>query len=258
MAKRFFLLLLNRMTASRDSRIRSVGLFWKQEIQSREAVHFHLLMWGVTSETREFLHSWISKSWNELVCRGCDADGRASHLAVHLHPSNFQEVRNMAGYFSKYIGKDADAVLVGDPIPGKWWGKVNSDCIPWAEKRVLTGMPRRFRVVCQRIARKLRQVKANAAKHAAIQRKIGMVHPSGPEKGKPYFSEFALQCGPRRQGWREDIEFFAKARLGPYKFPGPLKTGAVCLVGEFAPATAKRILEFARDDLHSYLQSNPF
>jgi len=257
-AKGYFLMLLKRVTASRDFRIRDVGFFWKQELQSREAVHFHLILWGVTSETRSFVHVWIAKAWNDLVCGDSDFDGKASHLAVHLHASNFEEVRNMAGYFSKYIGKDDKAVLLGNPIPGRWWGAVNSDCIPWAEKSVLTNLPRRFRVVCHRLARKLRQKRANAAKHAAIQRKIGLVHPSGPNKGKPFFSEFFLQCSPRRKIMREEIEEFAKTRLGPYKFPGALKTGAIVLVGEFAPAVAKQILTFAESDLRSYSSSNPF
>jgi len=119
-------------------------------------------------------------------------------------------------------------------------------------------LPRRFRVVCHRLARKLRQKRANAAKHAAIQRKIGLLHPSGPNKGKPFFSEFVLQCSPRRKVLRPEIEHLAEARLGPYKFPGPLKTGAIVLVGEFAPAVAKQILTFAESDLRSYSSSNPF
>jgi len=257
-AKVVFLLLLKQITSSRDERIRSIGLVWKQEIQSREAVHFHLLLWGVTAETRAFVHDWISTRWNAFVCRRCDEKGRADHLAVHLHEKNFQEVRNMAGYFAKYIGKDAEAVLVGDPIPGRWWGSINSDRIPFAEKSVLSNPPVRYLVTCHRLARKLRQKRANAAKHAAICRKLDMLHLSGPHKGKPLYSEFNLACGSRRESLREHIRYFAKTSPGPYKFPGPLNTGAIVLVGEFAPSVAKQILQFAASDLREYISMNPF
>jgi len=257
-AKEVFTLLLKQMTSSRDVRIRSVGLVWKQEIQSRGAVHFHFLLWGVTSESRSFVHEWIATRWNALVCRRSDSQARADHLAVQLHEKNFQEVRNMANYFAKYLGKDDKAVLIGDPIPGRWWGKINSDSIPFAEKSVLIDPPARFRVICHRIVRKLRQKKANAAKHAAIQRKMGFVHPSGPSKGKPFYSQFDLECGPRRHVLRPEIEHFSGSRLGPYHFPGLLKTSAVILTGEHAPATAKRILSYAGQAFRDYLEANPF
>jgi len=257
-AKRVFLLLLKQMTASRDKRIRKMGLLWKQEIQTREAVHFHFLLWLSDISDRAFVHEWIVTRWHALICRGCDEKGRADHLWQHMKPENFQEVRNMAGYFAKYLDKDAKAVLVGEPIPGRWWGKINSDSIPFAEKSVLVDPPARFRVICHRIVRKLRQKKANAAKHAAIQRKMGLVHPSGPNKGKPFYSEFDLACGPRRHILRPEIEHFTGLSLGPYRFPGPVKTSAVILTGEHAPATAKRILAYAGQAFRDYLEANPF
>lgn len=257
-AKVLFLLLLKQMTSSRDSRIRTVGLYWKQELQSREAVHFHLLLWGVTSESRLFVHHWLAERWNALICRRCDDSGRANHLAVHLHESNFQAVRNMAGYFTKYLGKDADAVLEGDPIPGRWWGSINSDCIPFAEKSVLENPPTRFLVVCHRIARKIRQKRADAAKHAAIYRSIKWIHGSGPLEGRPLHSQFYVTCHPRGRSWIPDVLIHTGKRLGRYRFPHAIKSGPISLVGEFAPSTAKQILTFASRDLRSYIENHPF
>lgn len=260
-AKAVFLLLLKQATSSRDQRIRSVGLLWKQELQSREAVHFHLLLWGVTSESRAFVHQWFATRWNALVAAHSDADGRARHLAVHLHESNFQEVRNMAGYFAKYLGKDAEAVLTGSPIPGRWWGRINSDRIPFATASIVENPPPRFRVICHRIARKLRQKRADEAKHRALCRAAGFVD----DQGNPHVSQFFMTCARHFRSIHQphsithhEVARFHGLRFGRYRFPGPLKTGSVVLVGEFAPATAKRLLEYAVGAFRDYLERVPF
>ncbi len=48
-----------------------------------------------------------------------------------------QEVGDFAGYFAKYLGKNEEAQAARDPIPGRWWGKVNKQNIPWAEMKEL-------------------------------------------------------------------------------------------------------------------------
>lgn len=254
-AKECFLLLMKRLTASRDSRLRSIGLFWKQEIQSREAVHFHLLLWGVSVSSQAFVHSWLASQWNALVCLRCDSQGSADHLRVHLHASNFERVKDMAGYFSKYMGKDEKAVLVGDPIPGRWWGKVQGSSIPWARKVSLVDPPAPFRVICHRVVRKLRQKKANEAKHRALSRAAGLVD----SDGEPLFSQFHVQCAPGRALARAALPIASNgARFGPYRFPSPLNTGKIILVGKHAPATAKRVLAYAGERFADYLETHPF
>lgn len=59
-AKRCFIVLCNRMTASRIPAIRLVGMMWKQELQKRGEVHFDLVLYGVTEESRREVQRWIA------------------------------------------------------------------------------------------------------------------------------------------------------------------------------------------------------
>jgi len=257
-AKAVFLMMLKRMTSSREKMIRDLGVYWKQELQSRSAVHFHLCIWGVDPQKINAIHTWLAFQWTDLVCRNRSKAESLSCLAVQLHKKNFEEVRNMAGYFSKYIGKEAEAVLVGDPIAGRWWGCINKDKIPFSRRLSIPSPPARFRVICHRVARKLRQKKANAAKHAAICRKAGKVWDSGPNKGDPIYSEFELACGKRRKIIRDEVLEFFNLRFAPYSFPNPIKMGKITLVSEFTSTTAKRLLEWAGTEYRAYLDVTPF
>lgn len=273
-AKSCFIKLCNRMSASRVSAIRLIGMMWKQELQRRGEVHFHLVIYGVTEESRRTVQRWIAEQWNELICASSSAEERAKHLWWHLRDGstrsgrydlkadNMQEVRDFAGYFAKYLGKDEKAQAAREPIPGRWWGKVNGQKIPWAEMKEQE-MPLRMRIHCQRIARKIRQKKADAAKHFCIMQELGLVSLSGPEKGQPIFSQFYLTCGQGRKG----TDFGRKLRkifkiegkcLGPVRFPAAIKFSAVRLTGKSAISTAKRILEYAAHRYRNDLENCPF
>ena len=273
-AKRCFIHLCNRMTASRIPQIKLIGIMWKQELQQRREVHFHLVLYGMTEETRRPVQRWIAEQWNELICLGSSVEDRNNHLWWHLRDGstrsgkynrkedNMQEVGDFAGYFAKYLGKNEKAQAARDPIPGRWWGKVNKQNIPWAEMKELE-LPERVRIHCQRIARKIRQKKADAAKHFCIMRELDLIRHSGPDKGQPIFSQFYLTCGKGRKGTffgdslRKMFELEGKC-LGPVRFPAAIKFAAVKLTGKSAVSTGKRILEYAGDRYRADLETCPF
>lgn len=273
-AKDCFITLCNRMSASRIPIIKIIGMMWKQELQKRGEVHFHLVLYGVTEETRRSVQRWIAEQWNNLICIHSTPEDRANHLWWHLRDGstkdgkynpksdNMQEVRNFAGYFAKYLGKEEQAQASRDPIPGRWWGKVNSKNIPWAEKKELE-LPPRMRIHCQRIARKIRQKRANAAKFLRIMREADLLRLTGKDKGQPAVSEFALTLGFVRKGtrlgdlFRESVAYVGK-RLGKEHLHPSTKYSSVKLTGEGAVTTGKRILEYAAERYKEELENCPF
>ncbi len=120
-----------------------------------------------------------------------------------------------------------------------------------------------MRIYCQRLARKVRQKKADAAKHFCIMRELDLIRHSGPDKGQPIFSQFFLTCGKGRKGTffgdslRQMFELEGKC-LGPVRFPAAIKFSAVKLTGKTAVSTGKRILEYARDRYLADLETCPF
>ena len=205
-AKRRFIILCNRMTTSRIPSIILIGMMWKQELQKRGEVHFHLMLYGMTEDNRRTVQRWIAEQWNELICSRSTKEERTKHLWWNLRDGstrsgrydskadNMQEVRDFAGYFAKYLGKYEKAQAARDPIPGRWWGKVNKKNIPWAELREIE-LPLRMRIHCQRIARKIRQKKAGAAKHLCIMRELDLVRRSGPNKGLALLKSYGTASG---------------------------------------------------------------
>ena len=193
-AKGCFRKLTHRFTASRDLLIRRIGFLWKQELQERGAVHYHLALYGLTEAERLHVQTWLAENWNDLICENSTETERRKHFVQHMRQENFQEIRDFAGYFAKYLGKDAKAKLTKEPIPGRWWGKVNVACIPFVEETV-TELPDRIRVLAHRTARKLQQSQAKAGKYKSLMRKAGMVHLIGDSKGQPVVSQFRYMCG---------------------------------------------------------------
>ena len=133
--------------------------------------------------------------------------------------------------------------------------------IPWAEMKELE-LPARMRIHCQRIARKIRQKKADAAKPFCAMRESGLVRLSDPDKGQPSFSPFFLTCGKGRKGTefgnllRQIFEIEGQ-QLGRARFHAAMKFSAVKLTGKSAVLTSKRILEHARDRYRDDLESCP-
>lgn len=193
-AKGCFRKLTHRFTSARDPLIRRIGFLWKQELQERGAVHYHLALWGLTEAERLHVQTWFAENWNDLICENSTEKERRKQFAQHMRQENFQEIKDFAGYFAKYLGKDEKAKLTEEPIPGRWWGKVNVACIPFVEETV-TELPERVRVLAHRTARKLQQSQAKAGKYKSLMRKAGMVHLIGDSKGQPVVSQFRYMCG---------------------------------------------------------------
>jgi hypothetical protein len=253
-AKESFLRLLKQMTSSRDPLIRHLGTVWKQELQKREAVHFHLLFWGVPEDQIAHVQSWIATRWSALVCSRMHPADKAKHLAWHLHPRNFFKVRNMSRYYAKYLGKDEEAALLRCPIPGRWWGKVNSDCIPFVPSSDQPLGPAAS-IIAKRIGRKLQQKRANEARHYSICKGLGLV-----ENGKPVISQFGVYVRKVRGkvGIHEDALAVTGKRFGPCRLPLHLKTASVYFSGPSSPATVQRIIDYALECEFDIFSDIPF
>lgn len=98
---------------------------WKLEPQRRGAPHFHLLLWGADYSQ---LRGWLPGVWYEVV-----ASGDARHLRAGTRVEFIRSWRGVCSYASKYMGKP---VMVSDDSswvhPGRWWGVVNRDSVPWS------------------------------------------------------------------------------------------------------------------------------
>lgn len=177
--------LCNRLTAARL--FPGVGFVWKRELQRRGALHYHLVLYGLEpEETRAAFHLWIATQWNSLVCVGLSDEETGKHLRWHLHPKNMEKVRgNIARYFAKYLGKPLETVC--EEIPGRWWGKVNANALPLSACSEMP-LPERAAIFAHRIARKLRQKRADEARHRSIARNSGLVD----SNGQPLVSQFGL------------------------------------------------------------------
>lgn len=276
--KRAFLRLCDRFTAksAKSYSFQSVGFFWKQELQKRGAIHFHLLFYGITPDNQQEVHLWFTRQWNDLVAVGLREEEKQEHFNVHIHPKNFEAVRNIHGYFAKYLGKAETDLVADEAIPGRWWGKVQQKAIPFAEEASLE-LPLKVAVYAQRVARKIRQKRADAAKHTAQMRKIGMTR----EDGSPLISQFGLLIGRRSNKdpmTSQDFRVFqAKAaveiaaahrdpeegfsdpvRFGRFRLPQATRFSGVKLVGVEAPSLALRILRYAGERFREHLANSPF
>jgi hypothetical protein len=165
----------------RNPSFKGVAVDWKREPQMREALHYHLLFYGLDDASlREMVRHWFVTQWNALCCQGMDAKAREHHRWFHARDANFQKVRAFAGYFAKYVGK---ASGVSAEYPGRWWGSWNKAALPISEKLEVALAPVALHRL-RRIARKLRQNQANEAKHRKIVAKLGVRQ----------ISRWGLQC----------------------------------------------------------------
>jgi hypothetical protein len=254
-----------------------VGWLWKQELQKRGAVHFHLALYGLLETERLLVQTWFAENWNDLICEKSTEEERRKHFVQHMRQDNFQEIRDFAGYFAKYLGKDAEAQISAEPIPGRWWGIVNRKCIPWAELAEIE-LPARVRLHAQRVARKLRQKRADAAKYRAQMKQIGMVNLIGDEEGPPVVSQFRYTCGRRLENTKiassetfiseHYLDFRAilarltakekGVRVGKCKFPNTMKFATVKMIGKNAPALVGKILLYAYGRAREDKERMPF
>jgi hypothetical protein len=286
LVKRCFRRLCDQFAAkaSRDEVFRKVGFYWKQELQKREALHFHLLLYGIEGGKDSPIRAWIVRTWNLLVCSHPEtAPGdKEKHRWFHDRDENFQPVKDMHNYFAKYLGKAEMDLIAKDPIPGRWWGVCNRKAIPYASCSELP-IPERFAIICQRITRRIQRERINEAHHRAVMKKIGMLD----FNGNPLVSRFGLLHF--RDKWEPKplvigetcshshfacllahaAKYMADRHRGPEGASEPLKLGKVklsrrityagaSLLGKHTPSLGAAILKFAADKYRNLLESHPF
>lgn len=242
---------------------RGVSLDWKRELQERMALHYHLMLYGLEDPaTREEVRAWFVLQWNALCCSGLEGEAREHHRWFHAREENFQLVRDMAGYFAKYLGKAEDA---SGALPGRWWGSWNKSALPVSPVSVVCLTPK-AKAMIRRIANKLRRNRMNEGKHRQICARIGLMG---------HFSRWQLECfrmnytpqGFRDQGYmtspnsysptgKELASIFDDAarhhglRFGKSKFQGaPPSSAPIVLLGKHSPASMIRAMEWISSTL---------
>jgi hypothetical protein len=286
LVKRCFRRLCDQFAAkaSRDDVFRKVGFYWKQELQKREALHFHLLLYGIEGGKNSPIRAWIVRTWNLLICSHPEtAPGdKEKHRWFHDRDENFQPVKDMHNYFAKYLGKAEMDLIAKEPIPGRWWGVCNRKGIPYASCSELP-VPERFAIICQRITRRIQRERINEAHHRAVMKQIGMLDLNG----KPLVSRFGMLRAndrwiPKHVEIGQCYSTIELARLLAHAanhlaavhrdFNGvldPLRIGKIkstrrathagaSLLGKHTPSLGTSILKFAADHYRNFLENRPF
>jgi hypothetical protein len=243
-----FKTLLRRL--ANVSAFKGVSGFWKRELQNRGALHYHLLIYGISCPLlRVKFQTWVVTVWNNLVCVGLSETKIEHHRWWHARSENMQKVEDMSGYFAKYLGKED----VTGALRGRWWGSFNKQTLP-VSKQERASITDHAAVLIHRVARKLRQAKANAGKHRAISKRM--------EKSGFKLTEmqlFRLRSGYDISGYRtpfsavylacykESCEF-AGVRHGKFQFrgAGPVQAPIV-LCGKNAPEIVSRLVTYVSE-----------
>jgi hypothetical protein len=223
---------------------------------------------------------WICRQWISLlfglpgVDFGDEVEERRKMAAVHLNVKNWEKIRgNFHAYFAKYLGKAEEKMVAENPIPGRWWGKWNGAALPRGEHKELV-LPARVAVHCHRVARRIRQERADDSKHRQICRKI---HAWNVSTNQPLVSRQqvnAMASRIKRGGSvltvddvtpAEFLAFWAIAeaakqglRFGRYEFKRHAAFCAVTLIGSHVPAMLVQVLQYAGNRAREDLDNNPF
>lgn len=282
--------VLGRRFAAKKA-FREVSVMWKRELQHRGALHWHLLIYGLGGKPQleAQVRAWLVRQWNDLVCLDVTADEKEHHRWWHLEPrwdrqrkqwvENWERVRDMAGYFAKYIGKDPEADDC-EPIPGRWWGSWNKHALP-EDSPVEVRLPPEVAASFHRVMRKRRQKKADEGKQRAVVSRLPSGQSpfqsakerarTGEERTLSQWDLERLRMGYIRGGKSERIEHLANmkesdfllhvlrkqaetagVRFGKFKFKGATSPLAnMVVLGADAPDIALRTLEWAYR-LHGY------
>ncbi|MFT4177481.1 MAG: hypothetical protein QM627_12615 [Luteolibacter sp.] len=239
------------------SRFSKVSMFWKRECHKSGVIHYHLIIFGVENDAlRTDFHGWLVRQWNGLLSPYLSEEKREEHRWWHARPENMEEVRGMA-YFVKYVGVPEEA----GALKGRWWGMLNAEALPVSPQSEAE-LDRKAAAMMNRIARKVRQKRANEAKHRAIAKACNLVD----FKGNPLVSQFGFVAARSAFGRFKGrattapevpwiafeaaicIEVAKKhgKRWGKARMP---RKGRVVLCGSTAPAIASRALAWVSGEL---------
>ncbi len=244
-----------RLSASK--RFPGVSGFWKRELQSRGAIHYHLILYGLGNDKlRAEFQAWMVRQWTSFFTTGPTPEQHEQHRWWHSREENMQLVRDFSGYFSKYLGKDGEA----GSLPGRWWGSFNKRLLPKAA-RAEAKLIGKATVMIHRLARSYRSEKINAGKHRADASqlkkavRLGVLNLSQVDLWR-------LRSGYDLKGYRNArlaaiqlgcyLEICKAFGVRPGKFPfrGKVpKTAPIVLCGASAPVFAAKALDFVNQSL---------
>lgn len=249
-----FRLLMRRLSAT--GRFKTVSGYWKRELQKRGALHYHLLLYGLADDTlRAEFQTWMVGQWNRLMCVGLSDEETEKHRWWHAREENMQPVSNM-GYFAKYVGKDADDDGQ-TPLKGRWWAAFNKSALPVAPMSEAK-LEEKAAAMLNRLARKMRQNRANAGKHVATSKALGGV---GLFARLSPWDVQRLHCGYDLNGLRnpeaarwllaayEVVCKQAEVRPGKVRFSQERRNSAVSLCGRSMPAFALQAVAYVKREL---------
>lgn len=129
------------------------AFIWRLEFQKRGAPHYHLLVYGISSQQLKPFRAWLSNEWYQIV-----GSGDEKHLRAGTQAKRLQSYRRVVGYVSKAVGKVSPSRMVSGELTkdsqatlayvGRWWGVMGARRLPWASKLSLVVMER---VACELI-----------------------------------------------------------------------------------------------------------
>lgn len=95
------------------------GVVWRQELQERGAIHYHLvLFWKGKAPQLHGFRCWNDAAWNAVAEPGDEVACRAGCNVKRTKNTSGQAVGKLMRYLSKYLGK----VSEGDRELGRMWG----------------------------------------------------------------------------------------------------------------------------------------
>jgi hypothetical protein len=264
--------------ASVNPTFEHVAAIWKQELQKSGALHFHLVLSGKGIPEMEKVWKWICRKWIELLFElsgvdlGNEVEERRKMVVVHLNAKNWEKIRgNFHAYFAKYLGKAEERMVAENPIPGRWWGKWNQSALPLGELKELI-LPARVAVSCHRMARKVRQERANDSKHRQICRQVGAwdISRNVPLISRQTITRYfqRLKSGsidPACMSSNDLLCVFAVVQaeklglsFGRYVFKRCAAFASITLVGQHVPEMMLRMFQQAGSDALEHKERNPF
>lgn len=111
-----------------------IAFWWRQELQERGAIHFHVIMWGTG-----FIHWSVLRDWWAEIA------GLDTSRPINIKIEYLDTHKKLFNYVSKYVAKRGSSNL--DSVtylaaPGRCWGIEGREHVPLCEEFVLWTTPR--------------------------------------------------------------------------------------------------------------------
>lgn len=248
-----FGVMARRFSAVR--RFRSVSALWKRELQTRGALHWHFIFYGLECPSLgASVRSWMVETWLELLSEFFSNETLGRMRKVHAHSKNWirLEGETFAHYFSKYLGKDPE--VLDSTVPGRWWGSWNKAALPFVEETLVV-LPSPVADDLARAFSKLRTVRATAGLNRSVARALPIRSLFTPGENLTPWDVQRLKAGYAANGrnpavaaallWAvRESQRLAGRRFGRWKLnPNILNTGSIVSVGASHPELAVRIIK---------------